>query len=384
MPNYNPMFDDELPVGMTPIEGPSAPAEAPDDLPVGNEVQAPAVAARAASGSWDSRRDALVANEPILWTDVRKMTPDQVDNALVTRGLLTQQELDILKTLEPMLKPAIKIDEMKASVLAPSDSRGGDLYNLFQMANHKRTNAIAVQFSLGENLAKLTLPIQVEVYQKTDGTLGLDYIALENKRPSLYMVNGFGDKLFPPMPFRKDMTDDEKASLRDAREFEQRYFEMNGSMPHPVKVRTWNEADRKMNTQMCLVGRKGADYRLVSVPVDKVRERLEKRPVRKVYAGGTGYEIDLGKESPEVMHNILNAGGAWVKVKAEGVDKNLFVVYDVAAKNVRAGYSPQAVRQMMREEFNRKQDAKKASAAKTQKQEQKGPAQDASPRHTLR
>jgi len=375
-------FDDDLP-GMEPVEGANIQEnDMPDFTPT-----APAQGVAAEGGqflSWKDRMKNLSEQEPMPWADVRQISSAEADAALISRGLLTAKEVENLNRVSDALKNVVNLDQLKVNTLAGADSRAGDLYNLCQLSNFKRSNPILVRVSVGEGLPKLTMPVQFEPFEKKDGTIGMDVISLEARRPTLYVVNGFGDKLFPPLPFRKDMTDDEKAALRDARDFDQAYFEKNGCMPRPVKVRTWNEITKKIEIQMCLVGRKGGDYRLVTVPMDTIEARLKDRPNRSVYAGGVKYNIDLSKEKPEVLHNLVHAGGAWVKATpAEGGEKkDMFIVYDVASRNVKAGYSTNAVRQEVREAFKERQEAKKARENKASVQQK--PADADAPKHSLR
>ncbi len=377
VPN-TPLFEDELPDGMQPVEEDPG-IQNGNDLPMGPDEGRPAVS------SYDAASKALFAAEPISWADVRKMTPAQIDQTLVERGILSEREIGVINGVSAILKDSVKLDEMKINLLAPSDNRAGNLYNLFQIANYKKTNPIVVRFSIGEGLPQLTFPVQIETFRKKDGNVGIDYVTLEAKRPSLYVLDNNGSKLFPPLPLRDNMTDNEKAAMKDARDFEQKYFEMNGTMPRSIKARVWNEEKKTFDYADCLVGRKGADYRLVTVPVDTVRERLEHKPRRTVYSGGAAYSVDLSKEPREALENILHGGGAWVKATPAGggETKNMFIVYDVAAKNVRMGQSGHSVREAMRAEFSARQDAKKARENKVQNG-QKNEQDPSKPRHTLR
>lgn len=383
------MFDDELPAGMSPLED-SGIDPVTDDLPLGPSVGAPEAPAAGEVRERAGRDDVIKArlenqrkSEAVPWNEVRKLSDDQLNEALISRGMLTAEELAVLDKTADVLK-VLNVKEMKIAALAPGSYNGSALANLYLMGSLQRSNAIVVPFTLGEGLSKVMMPITVKPYFKKDGTLGIDFQTVEEKKPELYVVNKNGDRLFEPMSIRSNMTDNEKAAIRDAREFAVEYFKQNGTMPEPVKVRLWNEDSKAFETKSCIVGRKGADYLVASVPVDAVKSALDARPQRSVWFGGKKYDVDLSKEAPEVTYNIVNKGGAWVKgtPAGGGEQKNIFVVYDAVGRNLRQASSPNAIRQSMRDAFTRRQEAKQARAQdKEVKNEQ---SKDMTPRRSLR
>lgn len=382
-----PEFDDTLPVGMTPAENDSE-EKVIDDLPLAN---APAPVAK--MGSFEERSKALFAAEVVPWADVRKMTPGQVDAELVSRGLFSQKELDTINALSEKLKGSVRVDEMKVNVLAPGDRRAGDFYNLYAAANFKEMNPMAVRFSMGEGLPQLTLPVKIKPYAKKDGSIGVEVTALETKHPSLYVIGKSNDRLFPPLS--KNMSDAERNLATSLREFEMAFLDRNGIAVRasvdskgnittkPVDVRLWNEESKSWEVKPCFIYRNGADYRLNPIPVDKIMDRLEDNPNRKVWMSGTSYMVDLSKESPEARYNIAAGGGAWVKgTDPAGNVKNLYVVYSGTDKyaNIKVGTSPRALREEMRERAAAKQDVKKARENKLQNEQKP----EAKPQRSIR
>lgn len=382
-------FNDELPMNMQGgIESPV------DDMPLGNEPQQQTQqGAREKGSSFEDRSKALFNKEPIAWADIRKMKSEEIDAALLDRGLFSQKELDTINALSAKLKGAVRMEEMKVNVLAPSDRRAGDFYNLYAAANFKEMNPMAVRFSMGEGLPQLMLPVKLKAYAKKDGSIGIEMTALETKHPALYVIDKSNDKLFPPLS--KNMSDAERNLAMSLREFEMAFLDRNGIAVRasvdskgnittkPVEVRLWNEESKGWETKPCFIYRNGADYRLNPIPVDKIMDRLEDNPTRKVWMAGTAYTVDLANESAEARYNIAAGGGAWVKGKdAQGNAKDLYVIYSGTDKyaNIKVGTSPRALREELRERAAAKQDAKKARENKQQKTQQ----QEASPRHTLR
>lgn len=382
-------FNDELPMNMQGgIESPA------DDLPLGNEPQQQAQQGAHEKGpSFEERSKALFNKEPIAWGDIRKMKPEEIDAALLDRGIFSRKELDTINAFSAKLKGAVRVDEMKINVLAPGDRRAGDFYNLYAAANFKEMNPMAVRFSMGEGLPQLTLPVKIKPYAKKDGSIGIEMTALETKHPSLYVIDKSNDKLFPPLS--KNMSDAERNLATSLREFEMAFLDRNGIAVRasvdskgnittkPVEVRLWNEESKGWETKPCFIYRNGADYRLNPIPVDKIMDRLEDNPTRKVWMAGTAYAVDLANESAEARYNIAAGGGAWVKGKdAQGNAKDLYVIYSGTDKyaNIKVGTSPRALREELRERAAAKQEAKKARENKQQKTQQ----QEASPRHTLR
>lgn len=383
------MFDDELPAGMSPLED-SGIDPVTDDLPTGPSVGAPETPAAGKVRERAGRDDVIKArlenqrkSEAVPWNEVRKLSDAELNEALISRGMLTAEEIAVLDKIPDVLK-VLNVKEMKIAALAPGSYNGSALANLYLMGSLQRSNAIVVPFTLGEGLSKVMMPITVKPYFKKDGTLGIDYRTVEEKKPELYVVNKVGDPLFEPLNIRSDMTDNEKASARDKREFAIEYFKQNGTLPKPKEVRLWNKDSKVFEKKKCIVGRKGADYLVASVPVEDVEAALDNNPKRSVWLGGKEYEIDLSKEAPEVTHNIVYEGGAWVTgTPAGGGEKNkIFVHYDAANVNLRSGSCPSAIRQSMRDAFTRRQEAKQARAqGKEVKNEQ---SKDTAPRRSLR
>lgn len=383
------MFDDELPAGMSPLED-SGIDPVTDDLPMGPSVGAPEAPAAGEVRERAGRDDVIKVrlenqrkSEAVPWNEVRKLSDDQLNEALISRGMLTAEELAVLDKIPDVLK-VLNVKEMKIMALAPSRENGKALENLYLMGSLQRSNAIAVPFTLAEGLPKVIWPVTVKPFFKKDGTLGIDYRTVEEKKLELYVVNNVGDPLFEPLNIRSNMTDNEKAAIRDTREFAVEYFKQNGTLPEPKEVRLWNKDSKVFEKKKCIIGRKGADYLVATVPVEDVEAALDNNPERSVWLGGKKYKVDLSKEAPEVTYNIVNEGGAWVTgtPAAGGEKKKIFVHYDAANVNLRSGSCPDAIRQSMRDAFARRQEAKQARAqGKEVKNEQ---SKDTTPRRSLR
>jgi len=381
-------FNDELPMNMQGgIESPV------DDLPMDNAPQQQAP--REKGPSFEERSKALFNKEPIAWGDIRKMKPEEIDAALLDRGIFSQKELDTINTFLMKLKGSINVDEIKANVLGPSNTRAGSFYNLYAIANCKKTNPMPVLYYIGDGFSSIVLPTSFKTYEKKDGSLGIERTTHEKKIPSLYIIKGSNDKLFPPLS--KNMSESERNLANSLREFEMAFLDRNGIAVRasvdskgnittkPMEVRLWNEESKSWETKPCFVCRKDddADYRLDAIPVDKIMDRLEDNPTRKVWLADTSYTVDLANESAEARYNIAAGGGAWVKGKdAQGNAKNLYVIYNGTDKyaNIKVGTSPRALREELRERAAARQADKKARENKQQKTQQ----QEASPRHTLR
>lgn len=386
-----PFFEDELPSGMQEVlESPA------DDLSLDNVEQQQVE--REKIGSYEERAKALFNKEPIASADARKMKPEELDAALLDRGIFSQRELDRINAFSAKIIGSIDVNKIKINILTSSVSRAGDFYNLHAIANYKKTNPMPVLYYMGDGFSSIALPTSFKTYEKKDGSLGIEKTTHEKKIPSLYCIRGSNDKLFSPLS--KNMSDADRSRANELREFEMEFLDRNNIAVRasvdsndklttkPIEARLWNEETKSWEKTLCFVFRREdeADYRLDAIPVKKIQKCLEDKPERDVWMAHVCYDVDLSKESPEARYNIACGTGAWVKgTDPEGKVKDLYVVYSGNDRyaNIKVGTSPRALREELRERAAARQADRKARENKVQNG-QKNEQEPAKPKHTLR